>query len=92
MLFFFLLAAKKELIPRIVTFSRAKSVFQDLAPQVESNCGLFRESPNSQPHSHIPGTIRQLTAKRPLSIFKDVPLKTRRALSLYRVYMAIAPF
>ena len=28
----------------------------------------------------------QLTARRALSIFKDVPLRTRGALSLYNVY------
>ena len=31
----------------------------------------------------------QLRAKRVLSIFKDVPLRTRRVLSLYNVYGAI---
>ena len=36
-------------------------------------------------------TSRQLRARRALSIFKDVPLRTRRARSLYRVY-EIAPF
>ena len=35
---------------------------------------------------------RQLRVRRALSIFKDVPLRTRRALSLYNVYMVIAPF
>ena len=29
---------------------------------------------------------RQLRARRAISIFKDVPLRTRRALSLYKVY------
>ena len=31
-------------------------------------------------------TYRQLRARRALSLFKDVPLKTRRALLLYKVY------
>ena len=30
--------------------------------------------------------FHQLRARRALSIFKDVPLRTRRALSLYNVY------
>ena len=34
--------------------------------------------------AHI--TNRLLRARRALSIFKDVPLRTRRVLSLYKVY------
>ena len=35
---------------------------------------------------------RLLKARRALSIFKDVPLRTRRALSLYKVYGDMASF
>ena len=31
-------------------------------------------------------TNRQLRVRRALMMFKDVPLRTRRALSLYKVY------
>ena len=33
--------------------------------------------------------IRQLRAKNALMLFKHVPLRARRALSLYKVYMVI---
>ena len=46
----------------------------------------------TSPHKTVlPGTIvnsgyRQLTTRRELMLFKDVPLRARRALSLYKVY------
>ena len=35
---------------------------------------------------HITQSYHQLRARRALSLFNDVPLRTRRALSLYKVY------
>ena len=54
------------------TFWRSRKIYQNYLVALTRRCGDF--------------IYHQLRARRALSIFKDVPLRTRRAQLLYKVY------